>query len=351
MPLVTANNFSSRTWLVTPELLGVLNGEGYFKGTNPAWYATLGWTPAEIEQHMFLDFVHPDDHARTREAFVAIQQGEPILMFENRYRHKDGSYRWLSWNCVPEEGLFYCSARDVTRHHDNLSALSSREEEARFREQFIAVLGHDLRNPLSAISSAIRIVSREPQSEKATQVLDSARGSVTRMARLIDDLMDFARSRLGDGISLEKAAQQALADSLRRTVDEIRLAHRGVTIEETFSFTEGVMCDADRLQQLLSNLLSNAVKHGDTSGSIRVHAIDQADDFVLSVANSGEMIPDDVMGNLFRPFVRGEMQASQQGLGLGLFIASEIAKAHGGRLDARSDPRETVFEFRMPRRA
>ena len=351
MPLSVANTFSSKTWLVTPDLLGVLNREGYFRGTNPAWQATLGFSPEKIENSKFTDFLHPDDLERSQEAFLVLQTGVPILNFENRFRHKDGSYRWLSWNCVPDGDLFYCSARDVTHHYENLSALSNREEEARFREQFIAVLGHDLRNPLSAVSSAIRIASREAQTDRAKEVLDAAKGSIGRMAGLIDDLMDFARARLGSGISLNVVAEPALAEALRQAVAEIRIAHPQAMIEETYDFAEGLNCEASRLQQLMSNLLANAFTHGEWGQPIQVRAVDADGDFVLSVTNAGGEIPDNVMANLFMPFVRGEVRASQQGLGLGLFIAKAIADAHGGRLSVVTDADHTTFEFRMPRKA
>ena len=349
MPTQTAKNFSSQTWLVTPDLLGVLNNDGYFEGTNPAWFVTLGWRPEDIESRQFFDFIHPDDMAKTEAAFAAIKKGLPVLMFENRYQHKDGSYRWLSWNAVPEGDLCYCSARDITQDHKNRTALSNREEEARFREQFIAVLGHDLRNPLSAVASAIRIAAREPQSERVRAVLESANGSITRMAGLIDDLMDFARSRLGEGIVIDRVAATSLADSLRVSVDEIRMANRQVVIENVFDFEESLHCDPARLQQLLSNLLANAVTHGEESRPIVVRAEDDAGDFRLSVTNSGKTIPANVMDSLFKPFVRGAVSDSLQGLGLGLFIASEIARAHGGRIGAVSHADQTVFEFRMPR--
>ena len=349
MPIQTAKNLSSQTWLVTPDLLGVLNSEGYFEGTNPAWFATLGWRPEDIESRQFFDFIHPDDMAKTEAAFAAIQKGLPILMFENRYQHKDGSYRWLSWNAVPEGDRYYCSARDVTQDHENRSALSSREEEARFREQFIAVLGHDLRNPLSAVASAIRIASREPQSDRVRAVLESANGSIMRMAGLIDDLMDFARSRLGEGITIDRIAAPSLADSLHVAVEEIRMANRQAVIEDVFDFEESLHCDPARLQQLLSNLLANALTHGEESRPIIVRAEDDAGDFRLSVTNFGKTIPDNIMESLFKPFVRGTVSESQQGLGLGLFIASEIARAHGGQLRAESRANQTTFEFRMPR--
>ncbi|MGK5073160.1 PAS domain-containing protein [Janthinobacterium sp. ZB1P44] len=103
-----------RTWNVSPDLLGVLNLDGYFEHSNPAWQATLGWTAEEIRTTKFLELVHPDDLPRTLAAWDAANQGQPALRFENRYRHKLGGWHWLSWVAVPEGEKVYCSARDIT---------------------------------------------------------------------------------------------------------------------------------------------------------------------------------------------------------------------------------------------
>ena len=227
MPNDTQERYSL-TWKVTPDMLGILSADARFEATNPAWFATLGWTAEEIEERPFFDFIHPDDITRTEEAFLDIQEGKPILQFVNRYRHTNGEYRWLSWNCVPEAEKFYCSARDVTQNLENKMALATKEEEARLREQFIAVLGHDLRNPLAALQSGFRLLAKEENlSERGQSVIDASHRTVDRMSGLVDDLMDFARTRLGSGLSLQRSDGSDLAAALEATVEEIRAAHPG----------------------------------------------------------------------------------------------------------------------------
>ncbi|UWQ78639.1 PAS domain-containing sensor histidine kinase [Leisingera sp. S132] len=340
---------TSLTWKVTPDLLGVVDASGVFMDTNPAWFRTLGLLPEEIESRQFFDFLHPDDMSRTEAAFERVKHGQPVLQFENRYRHKDGSYRWLSWNAVPEGDRFYCNARDVTEAKMNAAHLADREQEARFREQFIAVLGHDLRNPLSAVGAALRLLENEPQSAKALEILALGRQSVTRMSALINDILDFARSRLGEGIDIARSESTDLRPVLSQTVEEIRLANPGTPITESYSFADPMDCDTGRIAQLVSNLLSNAVTHGTPGKPVTVAADDDGGDFVLSVANHGDPIPAETMTLLFEPFTRSGTRESQNGLGLGLYIAQQIAAAHGGHLSAESDERLTVFTLRMPR--
>ncbi|WP_240512236.1 PAS domain-containing sensor histidine kinase [Pseudoruegeria sp. SK021] len=339
----------SLTWKVTPDLLGILNDSGLFENTNPAWFTTLGFLPDEVESRSFLSFVHPDDLPATEAAFEAVQRGTPVLKFENRYRHKNGSYRWLSWNTVPEGGRYYCSARDVTEHKEAVNALLVTERDAHLREQFIAVLGHDLRNPLAAIASAIRIIRREAQTETTLHMLSMTQGAVDRMTALIEDVMDLARSRLGAGLSIDRGVVLPLMPALRQVIAEIQLAQPDAKIEAVLDFADPVNCDPARLAQLLSNLLSNAVSHGAATRPIRMTAADEDGQFTLTVANQGPAIPEKALEMLFQPFFRANAGANQDGLGLGLFIASEIARAHGGTLTATSEQDWTVFRFQMPR--
>jgi PAS domain S-box-containing protein len=119
----------SRTWQVSPDLLGVANGSGYFTSVNPAWEHTLGWTQEEISRTPFLQIVHPQDYTRTVEAFNKLRHGEVVLRFENRYRCKDGGYRWISWVAVPEGEEFYCSGRDVSQAKEQEHELAERTAE------------------------------------------------------------------------------------------------------------------------------------------------------------------------------------------------------------------------------
>ncbi|WP_298968733.1 PAS domain-containing sensor histidine kinase [uncultured Roseobacter sp.] len=339
----------SLTWRLTPDLLGILDETGVFTDTNPAWFKTLGRLPEDIESRQFFDFLHPDDMADAEQAFADIQKGKAILQFENRYRHKDGSYRWLSWNAVPEEGLFFCSARDITAAKNNEAMLKTREDEARLREQFIAVLSHDLRSPVAAVSSAIWTALRQEQTEKSRRLLLTAEVSLVRMTGLISDVMDFARARLGGDIGIDAAEPVALKPVLEQVVQEIRLANSGVVIVEDFFFYDQIQCDAARIGQLLSNLVSNAVFHGDQYQPIRVRAFDDGIDLILTVTNFGKPIPPAAQAKLFEPFTRAEVMKSQNGLGLGLFIAQQIALGHGGTLTVRSDEAETEFRLTLPR--
>ena len=171
--------------------------------------------------------------------------------------------------------------------------------------------------------------------------------TVTRMAGLIDNVLDFARGRLGGGIALDRKAAP-LEPMLIQVVDELRLASPGRIIETNFLIDGPVDCDQARIAQMLSNLVGNALVHGSSDKPVIVHAETRDQSFVLWVANQGEPIPDVAMEKLFQPFFRGEVRASRQGLGLGLHIASEIAKAHGGILTATSNRAETRFTFVMP---
>jgi len=338
----------SLTWQVSPDLLGIVNQEGVFVETNPAWQAVLGWTEAEIRSMVFTDFLHPDDIDRTLALFSSMKAGESALHFENRYRCKDGSYRWLSWVAVPEENIFVCSARDVTRDKENARALQSSEDEAILREQFIAILGHDLRNPLAAIGSAVRIASRQPHDEKIAAMFAAVDGSADRMAKLIDSIMNFARARLGGGIPVNLRPVENLNDGFENVVDEIRLAHPERLIQTVFEFDNGLICDAPRLDQLLSNLVANAVTHGSRDKPIVVATFEENDCFVLSVTNSGKRIPKETLSNLFKPFERADETDSLQGLGLGLYIADQIARAHSGKIAATSNETGTVFRLDIP---
>ncbi|PRY95122.1 PAS domain S-box-containing protein [Hasllibacter halocynthiae] len=337
-------------WKVSADLLGVNDATGRFRHTNPAWRTVLGWSAEEVEAFRYEDLLHPDDVDRTNEAFAALLDGRPVMLFENRYRHKDGSYRWLSWNAVPEGDVFICSARDVTQSKADAASLRTREEEARLREQFVAVLGHDLRNPLTAVSAAMRLLSREVQSERGTELIRMTTEAADRMAALIGDVLDLARTRLGEGIELARQEVADLEAVIDKVVDETALSYPGITIERSYDLGGPYLCDPGRLGQLVSNLVSNAVTHGGTDRPIRIEARDDGTDLHLSVANEGEAIPEDKLPLLFEPFARGDGRASQNGLGLGLFIARQIARGHGGELTVASDDDRTVFALRMPAR-
>ena len=231
---------------------------------------------------------------------------------------------------------------------ETMSALDEARSTAALREQFVAILGHDLRNPITAIQSGLRLLQKADLDARGTTVLGMMQKSTVRMAELVSNMLDFARVRLGGGIGLSRTADAPLAESLGQVLGELRAIWPERTIETQFAFDEPVDCDPDRIAQLCSNLLSNALTHGADSRPIRLAARSGGGMFELSVANAGAPISPAAIADLFKPFSRGKRQPNQAGLGLGLHIASEIAQAHGGKMIVASDPAETRFTFRMP---
>jgi signal transduction histidine kinase len=227
------------------------------------------------------------------------------------------------------------------------ATLLSERETSELREQFIAVLGHDLRNPLAAISSGARMITKAKSVEQTLEIAGLMQRSIDRMSKLIDDVLDFARGRLGSGISLRREANEPVERILDQVTTELRSIHLDRTIKTKFEVTQAFNCDPQRIGQLFSNLLGNALTHGSPNAPVRAFAAIKDGRFELSVANAGEPIAAEAMARLFQPFYRGTAKHSQ-GLGLGLYIASEIARAHGGTLDVSSSDRETRFTFCMP---
>jgi sigma-B regulation protein RsbU (phosphoserine phosphatase) len=221
-------------------------------------------------------------------------------------------------------------------------------EAVALREQFVAILGHDLRNPLAAIDGGMRLIAKTPLNDKASGIVALVQQSIRRMQSLIDTTMDFARTRLGGGIVMDRRSV-LLETTIRHVVEEFRVAVPDRVIDADISLPEIVNCDAQRISQLLSNLVANALTHGRADGAVRVRAVLEGEEFALSVANLGDPIPPEALQRLFQPFTREDFRPSRQGLGLGLYIASEIARSHAGKLDVTSTGAETCFTFRMPR--
>lgn len=228
------------------------------------------------------------------------------------------------------------------------TALLQERETAELREQFIAVLGHDLRNPLFAISAGAEMLLRKHPDPAIDVRVRNILGSAQRATRLVDDVLDFARGRLGKGIPVDIQPCADLTEAVQQVVTEIRNVHPQRTIHASIGDLQGLPCDRARIAQLLSNLLANAVAHGDPAGDIEVIAQVEHDVLMLAVKNQGH-IPEAVLPHLFQPYSRPSASTPQAGLGLGLYIASQIAQSHGGHLHVASTAQSgTLFTFSLP---
>lgn len=235
-------------------------------------------------------------------------------------------------------------------HARDREALSLERHTAELREQFIAVLGHDLRNPLSSVitgSSFLLDITEQPAHRT---ILERVYSSGQRMARLIEDVLDFARGRMGGGISLAREEVQNVAEIAAEVVAEVASAHSERTLRVTYRDPGSAVFDRTRVAQLMSNLVANAVQHGPADEPVDVLVEGDADRVRFAVTNRGAPIPQELMGRLFQPYVRAEGARPGPGLGLGLYIAGEIARSHGGSIRVTSTAEAgTTFTVELPR--
>ncbi|WP_406870756.1 GAF domain-containing sensor histidine kinase [Thioclava sp. 'Guangxiensis'] len=262
------------------------------------------------------------------------------------------------------EQLFTIFARLIARELDRQDELTKGREElaegratlqterdtARLREEFIAIVGHDLRNPIAAVTSGLRMIEKPDISpDRRAMLVFEMQRALTRASQIITNLMDFARGRLGAGIDVNAPASIDLVPVFRDVIGEIEQI-AGQPVLSSIDLPRALVADPQRLAQLLSNLLGNAVAHGAPNQPISVDIAERNGELVASVTNQGTPIPPEMHPSLFHPFSRNESnQKGLQGLGLGLYIASQIALAHGGRLDVSSSAEAgTTFTLHMP---
>ncbi|WP_431263167.1 hybrid sensor histidine kinase/response regulator [Roseateles chitinivorans] len=253
-----------------------------------------------------------------------------------------------------DEDVLIANLHALLRRRDVLRALSDeldqkRLDEERARDLFLAILGHDLRNPLDAISMSSQLLAKGPLTADMTQKMASRITAASRrMTHMLDDIQDYARSRLGADLILRRTPQRlgALASA---AIDEARGAYPGLVIELMQESPDDGWWDGDRLSRVIANLLRNAVEHGAEGRPIVVRAGGRADSRQLSVRNEGRPIPDDVRGRLFEPMVHRTTDApAASNMGLGLFVCRTIVEAHGGRIAVETGASGTEFRIELP---
>ncbi|MDB5959205.1 MAG: histidine kinase [Massilia sp.] len=232
------------------------------------------------------------------------------------------------------------------------TALLSVREAAELREQFIAVLGHDVRTPLSSILTGAALLRQMNLGERAEQVIGRIERSGKRISSLVDDVVDFTQGRMGDGIAMTRVATLDLQPALTHAIEELRAIYPQRRIDSTLDIAGAVLCDPRRMAQMLSNLLSNALIYGARDQAVRIDAATCDGVFSLTVSNGGAPLSETTLAALFQPFWRGDNhQKHSGGLGLGLYIVAEIARAHGGAMQVTSNAEATTFSFSMPMQA
>jgi PAS domain S-box-containing protein len=346
----------------------VLDPQGRVATWNAGAERIKGYSIDEILGKHFSIFYPPEEAASGKcemELEVAARDGR----FEDegwRVR-KDGSRLWANVVITalrdPDGTLlgFAKVTRDLTERRNleettrslamERAALAERSRTQEFQERFLAILGHDLRNPLAAIDTGAALLRQRASDPVSIRVIDRMRSSAQRMSRMIAQIMDLTRSRLAGGIRL-RLEPADLRDSVVRIVEELRIAHPGISIAVDVPPLPG-RWDRDRMEQVFSNVVGNAVDYGEAGRTVTVRGTIEGDDVVLEVHNFGPPIPEQTQQTLFAAFRRGERdsrEAKTAGLGLGLYISWEILRAHGGSIEVASTAREgTTFRIRMRR--
>ncbi|MET3217402.1 UNVERIFIED_ORG: signal transduction histidine kinase [Burkholderia territorii] len=288
-------------------------------------------------------------------AILRAQSGFDINQLAAEYRALRASVLelWMD-DCLPEGP----HVGDIIRFNEAIdqaiaeSIRSFSAEIERARNLFLGMLGHDMRSPLQTIQATASYLSAINAGESVSAAANRLIRTGARMQALLDDLCDFNRTELGLGISIVPA-EVDLAAVFADETDQLRAAYpdRQIVLEAPVSL-RGVW-DGPRLQQLLGNLVVNAIRYGAPDRPVRVVLTGDETEVRFEVINSGAAIEPALLQRLFDPLQRGPEAEARKGanLGLGLFIAREIAAAHGGTIDVRSDEQETVFTVILPRQA
>ncbi|RZM04342.1 MAG: response regulator [Variovorax sp.] len=358
-----------RTWKLNQDLLGVANPHGFFESVNPAWEAVLGWSSDEIRRTPFRDLVHPDDLAATDEELQRLAQGQRTQRFVNRYRAKSGAYRWLAWTAVPDRGLMYTAARDITEEKEREAELEAAKEQLRQSQKLEAVgqltggLAHDFNNLLAAISGSLELMRRRHAAGQTAEIeryIGVAQGAAQRAAALTHRLLAFSRRQTLEPKALDVNRLVAgMEDLLRRTIGpEIQL--------ETVAAVGlwNVLADPSQLENALLNLCINARDAMPGGGRLvietanrwidqrtaRERELEPGQYVSLSVSDDGVGMTPEVAARAFDPFFT--TKPIGMGTGLGLSMIYGFAKQSGGLVRIYSEVGQgTMVCIYLPRHA
>jgi PAS domain S-box-containing protein len=343
-----------RIWNVSQDLLVVTDRSGVWRTVNPAWTRTLGWSEAELLNRSSEWLEHPDDGGRTRAEVNNLIQGRPTVRFENRLRHKDGSYRWLSWTGVPDQDHIYAVARDVTAEKAAAERLKAAEEALLQSQKMEAVgqltggIAHDFNNLLTGIVGSLDLLQtrlNQGRTENVARYINSAMTSANRAAALTHRLLAFARRQplIPKSVDANQLVV-SLEDLLRRTIGET-IDLQIVAPDDLW----GTLCDPNQLESALLNLAINARDAMPDGGKLTIStanarldgvtadtpALAPGDYICIVVTDTGTGMSAEVAARAFDPFFT--TKPIGQGTGLGLSMIYGFARQSNGHatIDSR----------------
>jgi PAS domain S-box-containing protein len=351
-----------RVWNVSEDLLGVCNFEGYFLSLNPAWTRLLGWTEDEIRSMHVNELRHPEDAPHSIEGRMQLAQGVSTVRMENRFRHKDGSWRWLHWTMTENNGLIYVAGRHVSSEKEAAAALQRAQRQTAHLQKMEAIgqltggIAHDFNNLLMIVSGHAQGLKSRLKDSKDTRALQAIEMATTRGGNLTRQLLAFARTMpLNPTVINPAEAVQAIRDVLAGSMHVNIEFH--IDVPET---TWPVLADKSELELALVNLAVNSRDAMPDGGRISIAAENVqlkaesspegiSGDFVaLTVADTGSGIPSDLLPRVVEPFFT--TKAPDKGTGLGLSQVYGFARRSDGSVTIDSQVgRGTKVTIYMPR--
>ena len=347
-----------RFFKLSLDLFCVASFDGHLIRVNPASQRILGFSEEELCAVPFMEFVHPDDRAARADAFRSAISGAHVIDFENRYRTRDGSYKWLQWAATPfpQQGLIYCAARDVTERKANAGRLAelvkelevarhSAEQAAVAKGEFLANMSHEIRTPMNAILGMTELALQTRLTPQQRDYIRTARESAEALLTIIDDILDVSKIDAGR-LTLNRTGFQ-LRDTVEDAVKLLapRAAEKGLELACRIApdVPDAVVGDAGRLRQVILNLVGNAIKfthEGEVMVDVALERLteDQAS-IRFRVTDTGIGIAQDKQWDIFGAFVQADASTTRRygGTGLGLTISAQLVEMMGGRIWIESE--------------
>ena len=347
-----------RFFKLSLDLFCVASFDGHLIRVNPASQRILGFSEEELCAVPFIEFVHPDDRAASAAAFASAISGAHVIDFENRYRTRDGSYKWLQWAATPfpQQGLIYCAARDVTERKANAGRLAelvkelevarhSAEQAAVAKGEFLANMSHEIRTPMNAILGMTELALQTRLTPQQRDYIRTARESAEALLTIIDDILDVSKIDAGR-LTLNRTGFQ-LRDTVEDAVKLLapRAAEKGLELACRIApdVPDAVVGDAGRLRQVILNLVGNAIKFthdGEVMVDVALERLteDQAS-IRFRVTDTGIGIAQDKQWDIFGAFVQADASTTRRygGTGLGLTISAQLVEMMGGRIWIESE--------------
>lgn len=337
------------------DMLCIAGFDGFFKRLNPALQNFLGISDRDLSHLPFTDFIHPDDLAATLAEMENLSTGDPTIRFENRYRRRDGVYRWFEWTArpVPEQGLIYANARDVTERKRAEEAIAQKAEALERSnaelQQFAYVASHDLQEPLRTISSYVQLLHKRYEGQldaDADDFIEFIVNAAERMQSLIRDLLAYSR------VGRREINRQPVnvTEVLERTLAGIRATLDAVGAEVTYDALPTIKADSMQLSLLFQNLISNGIKfQGKAAPRVHVSVERAGRRWHFAVRDNGIGIKDVYQDRIFEVFRRLHSRSQYAGTGIGLAICKKIIERHGGRIWVESEVNAgSTFFFTIP---